>query len=86
MNNKWWIYATEEVREEVWFQYREPETISFHDKTFNSANLSRDTYKWLVWYNGLSETEQLSISSIPSELYELCGYGEAEDSEAVAIE
>jgi len=86
MNNKWWIYATEEVREEVQFQNRAPETILFHDKTFNSSDLSRDTYEWLVWYNGLSETEQRSVNSIPSELYELCGYGEAEDVEAVATE
>ena len=86
MNNKWWIYATEEVREEVQFQNRAPETVPFHDKTFNSSDLSRDTYEWLVWYNGLSETEQRSVNSIPSELYELCGYGEAEDTEAVATE
>ena len=86
MNNKWWIYATEEVREEVRFQNREPETIFFHDKTFNSSDLSRDTYKWLVWYNGLSEAEQLSVNSIPSELYELCGYAEAEKAEAAEAE
>lgn len=86
MNHKWWIYATEEAREEGAFRGGETETISFHDRTFNRSDLSQDTYKWLVWYNGLSETEQMAVSSIPSELYELGGFAEAEDAEAVAAE
>jgi len=59
------------------------ETITFHDKTFNKADLSQETIEWLEKYNELSETEQLSISSIPSDLYELCGYDNAEDAPAV---
>lgn len=54
-------------------------TVRFHDKTFYKADLSQDTIEWLEWYNSLTETEQLSISYIPSDLYKLCGYDEAED-------
>ena len=57
-------------------------TVHFHDKIFYKADLSQDTIAWLEWYNGLNETEQLSISYIPSDLYELCGYGEAGDISA----
>lgn len=60
----------------------ETETISFHDKTFNKADLSADTIEWLEKYNELSEDEQLAISSIPSDLYELCGYGNATEEVA----
>lgn len=57
------------------------ETISFHDKTFNKSDLSQDTIEWLVKYNSLSEEEQLAISGIPADLYELCGYPTTEDME-----
>lgn len=53
------------------------ETIYFNGKTFNEDDLSPDTIEWLEKYNELSEDEQLSISYIPSDLYELCGYGNA---------
>ena len=56
--------------------------ISFYDKTFNKSDLSQETIKWLEWYNDLSEEEQLAISSIPSELYKLCGYPKAEAIDA----
>ncbi len=58
------------------------ETVSFHDKTFNKADLSQETLEWLERYNGLTEAEQLSISSIPADLYELCGYGDAGETVA----
>lgn len=60
------------------------ETIQFHDKTFDKSDLSQETVDWLEWYNGLTETEQLSISYIPADLYKLCGYADAKD--AVAVE
>lgn len=66
------------------------ETISFHDKTFNKADLSQETIEWLEWYNDLSKEEQLAISYIPSEVYKLSGYSEAEtidaESELIAEE
>lgn len=55
------------------------QTVSFHEKTFNKADLSEETLKWLAWYNELSETEQLAISYIPSDLRELLGYDSVED-------
>ena len=70
------IYKTDETGLSI------AETITFHDKTFNKAELSQETIEWLEKYNELSETEQLSISSIPSDLYELCGYDNAEDTPA----
>lgn len=66
------------------------ETIAFHDKTFNKADLSQETIEWLEWYNDLPEDEQLAISYIPSEVYKLSGYSEAEtidaESELIAEE
>lgn len=59
----------------------ENETVSFHDRTINKSDLSEETLAWLERYNALSSEEQLAISSIPPDLYELCGYGEAEDVE-----
>ena len=59
------------------------EVIVFHDKVFNKSDLSEETIKWLENYNSLSEEEQLAISSIPAELYELCGYPTAEAMEAM---
>ena len=46
------------------------ETVQFQDRTFDRSELSQETLDWLDWYNSLSETEQLSISSIPSELWD----------------
>lgn len=57
-------------------------TISFHDKTFNKSDLSQETIEWLEKYNKLTETEQLSISYIPSDLRKLCGYDNADDAPA----
>lgn len=62
----------------------EADTVSFHDKTFNKADLSAETLEWLEKYNAMSEDEQLAISYIPADLYELCGYGEAENGEVNA--
>jgi len=60
------------------------ETISFQDRVIHTEDLSPDTVQWLIWYNALSEEEQLAVSYIPSDLYVLCGYPAAED--AVAAE
>lgn len=79
MNEKWWIYATEEVRQEL--QFPTENTVSFHDKTFHKSDLSQETLEWLDWYNSLTEEEQLSINHIPFDLYELCEYPTAEVSE-----
>ena len=72
INGKWWVFETA--------------TIPFHDKILNKSDLSKDTLEWLKWYNGLTETDQLSISYIPSDLYELCGYPTREDTVAVETE
>lgn len=60
---------------------KEADTVQFHDKTLNKSDLSADTLEWLEKYNSLSREEQLAISSIPSDLYELCGYGKTENTE-----
>ena len=71
--NEWWLCTADET-----------DTVSFHDKTFNKADLSAETLEWLEKYNAMSEDEQLAISYIPADLYELCGYGEAENGEVSA--
>ena len=45
------------------------ETVEFHGKLYNKADLSEETLEWLEWYNSLSSDEQLSINSVPNELY-----------------
>ena len=77
MNEKWWIFATEEVRQQI--QFPSEGTVAFQDKTFNKSDLSAETLEWLENYNSLSKEEQLAISYIPPEFYELCGYPTAED-------
>ena len=56
------------------------ETVSFHDMVFNKAYLSQETLEWLEWYNKLDENEQLAISYIPSDLYELLDYDNRKDA------
>lgn len=50
-------------------------------KTLNKSDLSAETLEWLEWFNGLSETGQLSVSFVPQEILELCGYVSTENSE-----
>jgi len=80
INGRWWIFATEEARARI--QFPAEETVSFHDMIFNKAYLSQETLEWLDWYNSLEETEQLAISFIPSDLYELLEYDNRKDAPA----
>lgn len=64
------------------FGKKRGETVAFQGKSFLKADLSDETLSWLTWYNGLSEAEQLAVDFIPFDLYELCGYGNAEDTPA----
>lgn len=43
-------------------------SILFHGKQYDRADLSEETLSWLTWYNGLSEQEQLAVSSVPPQL------------------
>ena len=61
----------------------EADTIAFHDKVFHKSDLLQETLEWLEKYNALTEEEQLAISGIPADLYELCGYPKAGE---VAVE
>lgn len=63
----------------------ETEMVSFHDKTINKSDLSTETLEWIEWYNELNEMEQLSISYVPGDLLELCGYIATEDSETEGL-
>lgn len=81
MNDQWFIFATEEIRSQIQFPEEKMETIRFQDKVFQKSDLSEETINWIENYNSLSEEEQLSISGIPAELYEMCGYPLKEDME-----
>lgn len=50
------------------------EKIRYHDQWYSRRDLSEDTIAWLEWYNGLPEEEQLAVSSVPHDLYDLAGY------------
>lgn len=84
MNDKWWVFATEKAlaSSQIMIETNETETITFQNKVFIKSELSEETLEWLENYNSLSEEEQLAISYIPAELYELCGYPTAEETEA----
>ena len=60
----------------------ETETIHFHDRSINRSDVSQETIEWLEWYNGLADHEQLSINSIPADLYNLYNDHDAEAVEA----
>lgn len=83
MNDKWWVFATEKAlaSSQMMIETSDSDTITFHDKTFNKSDLSQENIEWLEKYNSLSEDEQLAISSIPAELYELCGCPTIEEAE-----
>lgn len=49
--------------------------IRYMDQWYSRDTLSAETIEWLEWYNSLSEEEQLAVSSIPHDLYDLAGYG-----------
>lgn len=57
--------------------------IRYLDQWYSRSDLSVETIAWLEWYNGLSAEEQLAVSSVPHDLYELDGYGGGAD---VAVE
>ncbi len=59
----------------------EADTVQYLDKTLNKSDLSAETLEWLEWFNGLSETGQLSVSFVPHEILKLCGYISTENSE-----
>ena len=58
------------------------ELIQYLGNWYPKADLSDDTIEWLNWYNSLPEDEQLKVDHVPSDLYELAGYGN--DSETAA--
>ena len=47
------------------------EVIEFQGQSFNKSDLTEETLEWLEWFNGLSETGQLSVSFVPQEILEL---------------
>ena len=53
----------------------ENETVEFEGQLFNKSDLSEETLKWLEWYNSLPPEKQLTVSSIPAELYTDDGAG-----------
>ena len=75
INGKYWLY------EHFDESNTENGTVEFHGKMFNKADLSEETLEWLEKYNEMSKEEQLAISRIPNDLYELCGYVATDNSE-----
>lgn len=45
-----------------------PDTVIYHGRTYNRADLSAETLEWLDWYLSLPEEEQLAVSYEPAEL------------------
>ena len=64
------------------FQKRGEMRVRYCDNWFDAADVSDETLRWLLWFNSLDEGEQLCVSYVPLDLYELCGYPLAGDVEA----
>jgi hypothetical protein len=62
MNDKWWIFATEEARQKIQFPTSE-ETISYNGKEYKKSELCDATLHWLE----LSEQERMLSSYMPPE-------------------
>ena len=58
--------------------------VKFGDRMIDADGLSKETITWLEWYNSLTDEEQLSISSIPSDLIEEAGPAKTEDADMPA--
>lgn len=65
----------------VIFEYRSGDgsLIRYGDKWYSQGDLSQETIEWLHWYNSLSGEEQMAVSSIPSDLYDLIYPGEGSE-------
>lgn len=56
------------------FQLRSEMRVHYFDDWFDAADVSDETLRWLMWFNSLSEEDQLCISYTPLDLYELRSY------------
>ena len=61
INDKWWIFATEETRQKI--QFLSEETITYNGKEYNKSKLCDATLEWLE----LSEKERMLSSYFPPE-------------------
>ncbi len=50
------------------FIFPAADTVTYHGRSYNRADLSAETLEWLDWYLALSEEEQLAVSYEPAEL------------------
>lgn len=53
--------------------------IRYLDQWYSRSDLSEETIAWLEWYNSLPEEVQLTVSSVPHDLYDLEGHGGGPD-------
>lgn len=50
------------------FIFPAADTVTYHGRSYNRADLSAETLEWLDWYLALPEEEQLAVSYEPAEL------------------
>ena len=61
------------------FQLRSEMRVHYFDYWFDAAGLSDETLRWLLWFNSLSGEDQMAVSFVPLDLYELCAYPGMDD-------
>jgi len=61
------------------FIFPAADTVTYHGRSYNRADLSAETLEWLDWYLALSEEERLAVSYEPVELA-LALYYDTEDA------
>lgn len=64
------------------FRLRSEMRVRYCGGWFDAADISDETLRWLLWFNSLSEDDQMRISYVPLDLYELCGHSGADDTAA----
>ena len=75
IDGKWMVFER---------RYADDSRVYFAGRWHDKSGLSKDTLRWLAWYNGLNEEEQACISAVPADLLDESGISRTEETDAQA--